>query len=90
MILEICVCGHNKATHFKEKHTCLGMLCECKEYVDRNTPPKERLTQEMPAAAPIDKDAWGFFDVPLPTNDPPTLPMIPVAPSWPWSGKFPP
>lgn len=35
----VCHCGHDKASHFEEKHTCLGMLCECKAYADRDKPP---------------------------------------------------
>lgn len=30
---EVCKCGHDKATHFKGKHNCLGLYCnDCKEY----------------------------------------------------------
>ncbi len=34
----ICHCGHDKATHFQEEHTCLGMRCDCQVYADRDVP----------------------------------------------------
>lgn len=34
----ICHCGHDKATHFEQEHTCLGMLCDCPSYADREVP----------------------------------------------------
>jgi hypothetical protein len=37
-LAEICHCGHDKATHFEEKHTCLGMRCDCEEFVHRDDP----------------------------------------------------
>lgn len=53
---ETCKCSHDKATHFDEKHACLGMLCDCSAYVDQNTPdppavrPEPRTNDNKPHA----------------------------------------
>ncbi len=72
--VEICHCGHNKATHFEEKHTCLGMLCDCKRYTDRDDP----LPSEMKAAAPFPNWENDFDDIQDIDDGPITLPMIPI------------
>ncbi len=48
--IEQCHCGHAKATHWEEKHNCLGMLCECRMYIDRDDPDRKERTQ---APAPV-------------------------------------
>ncbi len=69
--LEVCHCGHNKVTHFEEKHTCLGMLCDCKRYIDRDDPKPSAIK----AAAPVHPIDWGdVWD----DDGPITLPMIPI------------
>lgn len=37
--VEICHCGHDRATYHEGGGACLGMLCnDCKAYCDRDTP----------------------------------------------------
>lgn len=73
--VEVCHCGHNKATHFEEKHTCLGMLCDCKKYIDRDDPLPSEI-KAAPRVPEFDLD-WDDDD----GNGPITLPMgFPAAP----------
>jgi hypothetical protein len=55
VILVLCHCGHDVSTHFDGKHTCLGMLCDCTSFRNRDLPdppkPKARV------ALPVD-DGW--------------------------------
>ncbi len=53
MILRICHCGHDISTHHEQVHTCLGMLCDCTSYRDRDIPlpkpvPKSKAIQMPP------------------------------------------
>lgn len=57
---QICHCGHDRATHFEQKYTCLGMLCACPEYVHEDAPkpvPKKVATKAVP---PEDDVHYGF------------------------------
>lgn len=78
MILRICHCGHDRDSHFESKHTCLGMLCDCRSYRDRDIPlPKPPPRQKAIAMpAPDDDDDTG--DPPPSTQPPSTLRMHPV------------
>ncbi len=49
MYVNVCHCGHSKSAHYEEQHTCLGMLCECEKYTDRDDP----LPKKMKASPPI-------------------------------------
>lgn len=51
MLLEICRCGHDIATHYKKQHACCGLACECKAYRDRNLPPEPKVP-ERPCTHP--------------------------------------
>lgn len=53
MILTVCHCGHDRDTHYESAHTCLGMLCDCKAYHDRERP----LPKPVRVAAPPPDDA---------------------------------
>lgn len=55
---EVCACGHDKATHYEKKHTCLGMACDCVRYRDENAPKEKDTVRSMPASA-IDDDDRG-------------------------------
>ncbi len=68
----VCHCGHDKSTHHEEQHTCLGMLCDCTRYVDRDDPKP----QAMKAAPPVP-------ELDIEEECPPTLPMFPAAPAYP-------
>ncbi len=55
--VEVCHCGHSKHAHFELKHTCLGMLCECKQYADRDDPLPKPPTRLQPQSF-NDVDDW--------------------------------
>lgn len=65
MILQICHCSHDIASHFKDKHTCLGMLCDCTKFRNRDVPlpPPVKAIKRI---APIDDD----------DGDPPPTPRM--------------
>ena len=56
--VEVCHCGHDIATHFDEKHACLGMHCDCPKYVHRDDPDtrKQVLSYAPPAHPDRDRD----------------------------------
>jgi hypothetical protein len=54
--IEICHCGHDKATHFEKTHTCLGTSCDCTAYLDRDTPKPPK--PPPPKPAPHVDDNW--------------------------------
>ncbi len=66
--VQVCHCGHDKSSHYKDSETCLGMLCDCTRYVDRDDPKP----QAMKAAPPVPV-------VEVEEECPPTLPMFPAA-----------
>lgn len=50
-LVTVCHCGHDVATHFEEKHTCLGMRCDCEKYTHRDDPlPKKRAVRPKHAS----------------------------------------
>ncbi len=59
--IEVCHCGHSKSAHYEEKHTCLGMLCECDSYTDRDDPKPK--TVSIPFKLPFSMD---FASTPTP------------------------
>lgn len=68
----MCHCGHHQDTHYLSKNACLGVHCECDEYLDENEP-KPR--QQIRVAQPVHvDDAWDADPYPS------TAPMWPVAP----------
>ncbi len=70
MINQQCHCGHDKATHYEEKHTCLGMLCDCSRYTHRDDP--------LPKVTLIYPKIIGFVDC----DDAVDTPRIPSCPSF--------
>lgn len=60
--LEICHCGHDKATHFVHEGkyaTCLGMGCdpECRLFIDRDQTDRPERTQKVTPFLPP-SDSW--------------------------------
>lgn len=35
LYIEVCHCGHHRATHLEERRNCLGLLCDCVRFADR-------------------------------------------------------
>ncbi len=66
---QVCHCGHDRASHFEGKHTCLGMLCDCRAYADREVP-KPKAGPAYPKINPMPDD----FD---PSPDTPRMPCPP-------------
>lgn len=61
--VDVCHCGHDKATHFDEKHNCLGMRCdpECRMFIHRDDPDRaERVKQPEPPRTPT-TDPYDIF-----------------------------
>ncbi len=58
MILRICHCSHDISSHFEGKHTCLGMLCDCTSFRNRDVPLPKPLprVKATPMPAPDDVD----------------------------------
>jgi hypothetical protein len=67
MYVRVCHCGHHKTSHYEESGTCLGVLCDCSRYTDRDDPKPQAMK-----AAPVVPDLDIEEDCPI------TLPMIPV------------
>ncbi len=65
--VEVCHCGCAKATHWEEKHNCLGMQCECRMYIDRDDPDRKERTKKA-QATPLPFDD-------IDTGDPPPTPI---------------
>lgn len=51
--IRVCHCSHDISSHYEEKHTCLGMLCDCAAYADRDDPKPKKVTKTAPAPAPV-------------------------------------
>lgn len=66
---EVCKCGHDKATHFRDLNTgarasCLASMCDCKRYRDPGTPdtvppPKARTPKTISTLPP--PNPWGYW-----------------------------
>jgi hypothetical protein len=61
-VREICHCGHDKATHFENKHTCLASACSCRRYrSDAITDPEPApVTPRRPARTDPWRGFWGY------------------------------
>ncbi len=53
MILRICHCSHDRDTHYESQHSCLGMLCDCTSYRDRDVP----LPKPVKAAPVVEEES---------------------------------
>lgn len=63
--MELCKCGHHKDTHFESKHTCLGTLCSCERYRDKDAPErKEALKMSVEVSFDPESWTWPSFEVP--------------------------
>lgn len=51
----MCHCGHRQDSHHESKYTCLGMLCDCASYRDRELP-LPKATKPAPMFTPDDEE----------------------------------
>lgn len=52
-VVEECHCGHNRATHFEKKHSCLASMCECLGYAHVDGPKPAPPPPKPSSKAPI-------------------------------------
>lgn len=62
--VEVCHCGHHRATHYQERRNCLGVLCDCPRFADRlhedkpSRVPRRVVKRAVPEAPITTPDLW--------------------------------
>lgn len=64
---QVCHCGHDRSSHFEEKHTCLGVLCSCEVYTHRDDPlPVSPKPEAWPDWTDLGEEAIATPTIPIP------------------------
>ena len=80
--VEVCWCGHDKATHFEQRHTCLGMHCDdCRMYIHRDDPDRPERTKKPEPRYAIWEDDVDVPPTPIPTPPAPGYGPAPFGPA---------